>query len=93
LGLRHRRRPSGPAVRAMDGVTALMHGELFVSPCGGLATFFGGVSAQRSPSQLPLAPAQPSQQVPEAEVHTAASACWFLVGGGVASTGFFVCGV
>jgi hypothetical protein len=26
-------------------------------------------------------------------LHTAASACWFLVGGGVASTGFFVCGV
>jgi hypothetical protein len=42
LGLRHRRRPSGPAVRAMDGVTALMHGELFVSPCGGLATIFWG---------------------------------------------------
>ena len=49
---------------------------------------FLGVSAQRSPSQLPLAPAQPSR-VPEAEVHTAASACLFLVGGGVASTGFF----
>jgi hypothetical protein len=37
-------------------------------------TFLGGVSAQRSPSQLPLAPAQPSR-VPEAEVHTATHGC------------------
>lgn len=83
---------------ALVGVGLLLQLQIAqVDACRGivqddiLSNVLFGVSAQLSPAQLSPALAQPSL-VPEAEAHTAAPACWFLVGGGVASTNLFVRG-